>query len=176
LILTFMTRPRTVLRLALPPALSVLLLAAAGTLSPASAETYWTFRNDYEGTCLTASTTTGNVWGAACNDSLATRQWHWGNETYTDLQGKKYKRLVSRANGNCLTTDQKTLTNTVWTSRCGSGEQFWKADADVDKIENADGYELRSSSNGDALYTSPYRVVDLYDIEPERFIWWGAHS
>ncbi|QOV40930.1 hypothetical protein IM697_22670 [Streptomyces ferrugineus] len=169
-----MTSPRTVLRLTLPPALSALLLAVAGSLSTASAETYWTFRNDHEGTCLTSSTTTGNVWSATCNDSLATRRWYWTNDF--EYGGHRWGRLVSSANGDCLTSDYKTETNVVWTSNCGNGGwgQIWSGDSN--RLTNWLGPMLRTSANGDAVYTSPITVVDKYGIESTRFRWWGAHS
>ncbi|MHC3471899.1 hypothetical protein ACYF6T_24820 [Streptomyces sp. 7R007] len=169
-----MSSGRTTLRLTVPVGLAALTLVATGALTPASAATYWTFRNDYEGTCLTASGTTDSVWTAACDDSLASRNWYWSSDELTDINGVAFHRLVSKVNGKCLTTDQKTATNVVWTSTCGgSSGQFWRGS---DSLTNYDGDLLRSSSNGDAVYASPISVVNQYGIEPERFIWWGAHD
>ncbi|WP_225823097.1 hypothetical protein [Streptomyces naphthomycinicus] len=167
-----MNSPRTSLRVAVPMALSALVLSVAGSLSPASATTYWSYTNDYEGTCLTSSTSTDSVWTAACDDSLVTRNWYWGSETFTDWTGITYRRLVSRANGDCLTTDGKTNTNAVWTAPCGGArDQWWNAD--YREMYNANGNYLRSSGNGDAVYASPW---GLSGIEETRYKWYGAHS
>ncbi|MEU5095999.1 hypothetical protein [Streptomyces sp. NPDC020996] len=159
------------MRLTVPAGLAAVLLATGGTLSYASAAN-WTYTNDYEGSCLTASPTTDNVWSAPCNDSLATRNWHWGSVT-TDAFGYTFRRLVSNANGDCLTTDSKSLNNAVWTSPCGgSGQQFWNADDH--RIMNLYTDQLRTSDNGDAIYSSTAAVTDMIPIE--RFVWWGAHD
>ncbi|WP_458245837.1 hypothetical protein [Streptomyces sp. MAI_2237] len=163
---------RTSLRLSTPVGLAAVLLAAAGTLTPASAQTNWTYTNDYEGNCLVASPTTGNVWSGTCNDSLVTRNWHWGATTTTAF-GYTFRRLVSNANGDCLTTDWKSQNNAVWTSPCGgSGQQFWNADGH--RIMNTWGHQLRTSDNGDAVYSSTAEVTD--QIPPARFDWYGAHD
>lgn len=173
-IVAIMTSRRRTLRVTVPVGLSALMLAVAGSLSTASAETWWSYSNERTGACITSSTVSDKVWGGACNDALDTRNWAWGSETYTNVFGVN-RRFVSRANGECLTTDDKTDTNTVWTSPCGSaGGQWWNGDDRM--FQNANGNYLRTSSNGDALYTSPYSVVEDYGIEPSRFTWWGQHD
>jgi hypothetical protein len=159
-------------RVTLPVGLAALALSAAGTLSTASAATDWVYRNAYEGNCLTASTVTDNVWSGPCNQSPGT-YWFWGNERWDDYpNGRTYRRLVSSATGECLTTDQKTSTNAVWTSPCGSGngQQFWNAD--YSDLRNLDGDSLRTSANGDAVYSTPWGQGD---IEVARWTWNGTH-
>ncbi|MEV6765854.1 hypothetical protein AB0N16_35535 [Streptomyces sp. NPDC051105] len=105
---------------------------------------------------------------------LSSRNWYWGSEAFTNIAGETFHRLVSRANGDCLTTDQKTATNAVRTSPCGgSTGQWWDYG---EALTNYDSDMLRTSSNGDAVYSSPYSVVDQYGIEPGRFTWWGVHA
>jgi hypothetical protein len=160
------------LRVTLPVGLAALMLAVAGSMSTASAETYWVYKNAYEGNCLTASTTTDSVWSGSCNQSVGT-YWDWGSQTWTDYpSGRTYKRLVSRATGDCLTTDQKTTTNAVWMSPCGSGSghQFWNGDNNY--LDNLDGYSLRTSANGDAVYSTPWGQSG---IEVQRWTWNGTH-
>ncbi|MGV9347377.1 hypothetical protein ACWDSD_21650 [Streptomyces spiralis] len=167
-------KPSRTLRLTLPTALAALVLAVAGAMSTASATTYWTFMNDYEGNCLVSSTVSDKVWSDSCNDSLDTRNWYYGAESVTNVDGQVFRRLVSRANGDCLTTDNKTNANAVWMSPCGSaGGQFWSNDYHV--LENFNGNLLRTSANGDAVYTTSQYVADP-DIEPARYTWWGSHS
>ncbi|WP_033324262.1 hypothetical protein [Streptomyces yerevanensis] len=171
-----MTSRRASLRLVVPVGLASLVLAAAGTLTPASAATNWSYMNDYEGNCLASSTTTSNVWSATCNDSLSTRTWHWGATSYS-LGGHTWRRLVSNANGDCLSTafNSSALANPVWTSPCGRDvEQFWTGDGN--RLQSADDTFLRTSGNGDAVYADYYSVVSSHGIEPERFVWWGAHD
>jgi hypothetical protein len=157
---------------AVPTGLAALMIATAGVLSPASAATNWTYMNDYEGNCLVASSTTDSVWSGACNDSLATRRWHWGAQSTTAF-GYTFRRLVSNANGDCLTTDFKSANNAVWTSPCGSGGMQWW-NGDDNRLMNTYAHQLRSSANGDAVYSSTADVVG--QIEPERWVWWGAHD
>ncbi|MGQ4389111.1 hypothetical protein [Streptomyces sp. SAS_270] len=164
-----MSSRRTTLRLAVPAGLAALMLAVGGALSYASAAN-WTYRNDYEGNCLASSTTTDNVWSAPCDDSLVTRNWHWGAQTTTAF-GYTFRRLVSNANGDCLTTDFKTQNNAVWTSPCGSGGMQWW-NGDDNRLQNTWTHELRTSANGDAVYSS---TADAR-IEPERWVWRGAHD
>jgi hypothetical protein len=162
---------RTSLRLAVPAGATALLLAAGGTLSYASAAN-WTYMNDYEGNCLVASATTDKVWSDTCNDALSTRNWHWGSATQ-DGFGYTFRRLVSNANGDCLTTDWKSQNNAVWTSPCGgSGQQFWNGDDN--RLMNLWAHQLRTSDNGVAIYSSTAEVTDQIPIE--RFVWWGAHD
>ncbi|MET7497156.1 hypothetical protein [Streptomyces sp900116325] len=158
------------LRLAVPMGFAALMLTVAGSISPASAAiTYWSYANDYEGNCLASSTTTDNVWTATCDDGLSTRNWQWGS-SHTDSHGYQWRQLVSRANGHCLTTDNETQNNAVWTSPCGNApDQWWSGDNNG--LQNENGNHLRSSANGDAVYTSP-----PYLVEAERYVWWGAHS
>ncbi|WP_033321060.1 hypothetical protein [Streptomyces yerevanensis] len=155
------------LRVTLPVGLAALTLAVAGSMSTASAATYWVYKNAYEGNCLTASTTTGSAWSGPCNQSVGS-YWDWGSQTQTDIRGRTYKRLVSRATGDCLTTDKKTTTNAVWMSPCGSGSghQFWSGDNN--NLDNLDGYSLRTSDNGDAIYSTPWG-------QSERWVWNGTH-
>lgn len=157
--------------------LTALMLTVAGSMSTASATTYWTYRNDYEGNCLVSSTVSDSVWSDSCNDSLATRNWYWGASSYTrNYDGVVFRRLVSKANGDCLTTDAKTDVNAVWTSPCGNAPgQWWSGDGDHLECDTGlNGVFLRTSANGDSVYTTPY----LYQsgIEPQRWVWWGAHS
>lgn len=166
------------LRLTVPMGLAALMLTVAGSMSTASAATYWSYANDYEGQCLASSTTTDNVWSDTCNDSLATRNWYWGAESYVrNYDGIVFRRLVSKANGDCLTTDHKTDTNAVWMSPCGNAPgQFWSNDGHYLNcdIGVGGGVFLRTSANGDAVYTTPY--IGQPGIELERWTWWGAHS
>jgi hypothetical protein len=166
-----MTFWKTSRRLAVPAGLAALMLAAGGTLSYASAAN-WTYMNDYEGNCLISSTTSDDIKSGACNDSLSTRNWHWGTQTTTGF-GYTFRRLVSNANGDCLTTDFKSANNAVWASPCGSGGmQWWNGDGNM--LMNTYSHQLRSSANGDAVYSSTGDVVG--QIEPERWVWWGAHD
>ncbi|WP_159403768.1 RICIN domain-containing protein [Streptomyces sp. NRRL S-646] len=165
------------LRLAVPMGLAALMLTVAGSMSTASATTYWTYRNDYEGNCLVSSTASNSVWSDTCNDSLSTRNWYWGASSYTrNYDGLVFRRLVSKANGDCLTTDANTDTNAVWMSPCGNAPgQWWNANGNDLECDIGPGSEfLRTSANGDAVYTTPY----LYQngIDPQRYVWWGAHS
>ncbi|MFE0509515.1 hypothetical protein [Streptomyces sp. NPDC058964] len=165
------------LRLAVPMGLAALMLTVAGAMSTASATTYWTYMNDYEGACLVSSTVSDSVWSDTCNDSLATRNWYWGANSYTrSFDGKVFRRLVSKANGDCLTTDAHTSVNAVWTSPCGNAPgQWWSADGNqlLCDIGAGWGEYLRTSANGDAVY-----ATDLNEngIDPHRYVWWGAHS
>ncbi|MET7483301.1 hypothetical protein [Streptomyces sp. NPDC005538] len=161
------------LKLTLPVGLAALVLAVTGSMSTASATTYWVYKNSYEGNCLTASTVTDNVWSGSCDQSVGT-YWFWGSETWYDVSTQRtYRRLVSRGTGDCLTTDQKTNTNAVWMSPCGGGNgyQFWNAD--YDELRNLDGDELRTSANGDAVYSTPWGQSG---IELARWTWNGTHS
>lgn len=175
-IVAIMTSRRRHLRLTVPVGLSALLLTVAGSLSPASAATNWSYMNDYEGQCLASSTTTSNVWSASCDDSLSTRTWHWGATSYVNGQ-HTYRRLVSNANGDCLSTqfNSSATANPVWTSPCGRDvEQFWTGDGN--RLTSNDGTLLRTSANASAVYADFYDVVDTHGVEPERFVWWGAHD
>jgi hypothetical protein len=167
------------LRLTLPVMLAALMLSIAGSMSTASATTYWSYANDYEGTCLTSSPTTDNVWTSPCDDSLSIHNWYWGAQSYTrNFDGVVFRRLVSKANGDCLTTDQKTDTNAVWMSPCGNAPgQFWSNDGHYLNCDTpvGAGVFLRSSANGDAVYTTPY-IGEQPGIEIQRWTWWGAHS
>lgn len=66
------------LRVTLPMVLAALVLSVAGSLSTASATTYWRYQNSWEGNCLTASPTTANVWTTTCDESSANQNWWWG--------------------------------------------------------------------------------------------------
>jgi hypothetical protein len=161
------------LRLTVPMGLAALMLTVAGSMSPASATTYWVYQNAYEGNCLTASTSTESVWSGACNQGIGT-YWFWGSETWYDTYSQRtYRRLVSAANGECVTTDTKTDINAVWMSPCGSGSghQFWNAD--YNDLHNLDGNDLRTSANGDAVYSTPWGQSG---IETARWTWYGTHS
>lgn len=161
------------LRLTVPVGLAALLLTVAGSMSTAFARTDWVYKNAYEGNCLTASTVTDNVWSGPCNQGIGT-YWFWGSETWDDYpNGRTYRRLVSAATGDCLTTDQKTATNTLWMSPCGSGlgHQFWNAD--YSDLHNLNGDSLRTSANGDAVYSTPWGQDG---IEVARWTWNGTHS
>ncbi|MER5602588.1 RICIN domain-containing protein [Streptomyces sp. NPDC002265] len=164
---------RTV-RLALPMAFATLMLTIAGSMSNASAVAYWSYRNDWEGECLVASTVSDKVWSDTCNDQLPTRNWYWGSDSYT-LGGIVWRQLVSASNGLCLTTDAKTATNAVWMSGCGNAAgQWWSNDGDYLTCDIDGRVYLRTSDNGAAVYTTPTRSQS--GIEPERWRWWGAHS
>lgn len=159
------------LRVTLPMVLAALVLSVAGSLSTASATTYWRYQNSWEGNCLTASPTTANVWTTTCDESSANQNWWWG-ESYTDPRGYTFRRLISRVNGHCLTTDAKSQNNAVWTSPCGNApDQWWNADNNW--LWNLNAKYLRSSGNGDAVYTTePY----LDGVEVPRYEWWGFHN
>ncbi|MFF4549255.1 hypothetical protein [Streptomyces sp. NPDC001435] len=164
-------KPLKTLRLTVPMGLAALMLTVAGSLSTASAATDWTYKNAYEGNCLTASTVTDRVWSGSCNQSPGT-YWNWGGETWQDYpSGRTYRRLVSAATGQCLTTDTKSATNALWMSACGNGpDQFWNAD--YDDLRNLDGNLLRTSANGDAVYSTPWGQDG---IETSRWTWYGTH-
>lgn len=155
--------------------LATLMLTVAGSLSTASAATNWTYMNDAEGNCLASSPTTSNVWSATCNDSLSTRNWHWGPDSYTrNYDGRVFRRLISNANGNCLTTDAKTATNAVWTSACGNAPgQWWSGDGNMLECDTVLSEFLRTSDSGDAVYATEYGQSG---IDLSRWRWWGAHS
>lgn len=166
------------LRLTVPMGLAALVLTVAGSMSTASATTYWSYSNDYEGQCLVSSTVSDKVWSDTCNDGLSTRNWYWGSDSYTrNYDGTVFRRLVSKANGMCLTTDSKTATNAVWMSACGNAPgQWWSGDdhyLECDFISGA-GVFLRTSGNGAAVYTTNY--IGEGGIDPARWVWWGAHS
>ncbi|MFF4835480.1 hypothetical protein [Streptomyces sp. NPDC001315] len=162
------------LRLTLPVGLAALMLTAAGSMSTASAATHWVYRNAYENNCLTASTVTDNVWSGPCNEGPGT-YWYWGSESTTDYFGVTFHRLVSLATGDCLTTDAKTDTNAVWMSPCGSApNQWWNGDGNNLETDSVwGGNYLRTSANGDAVYTTPYTQAG---IEPARWTWYGTHN
>ncbi|WP_189192601.1 hypothetical protein [Streptomyces albiflavescens] len=170
-----MTSRRASLRLALSTGLATFMLTIAGTLSPASAATTdWMYNNDFGQPCLTSSTASSNIWVQySCSGNGGTL-WHWGSES-NQWQGHTMRRLVSNANGDCLTTDVGAETNDVYAAPCGGGRsgQFWTADND--HIQNQNGNYLRTSDSGDGVYTSPYSVVDKYGINSTRFVWWGFH-
>lgn len=163
------------LRLTVPMGLAALMLTVAGSMSPASATTYWSYMNDHEGNCLTSSTVSDSVWSDTCNDSLNTRNWYWGSYS-VDIDGHTWRQLVSKANGGCLSTDNKTLANAVWAGDCGSNAALlWSADGN--RIRNyLYGTYLRTSDNGNAVYVSPLSVINSNGIDASAFVWWGAHS
>ncbi|KPI27034.1 RICIN domain-containing protein [Streptomyces sp. NPDC048253] len=166
------------LRLTVPMGLAALVLTVAGSMSTASATTYWSYSNDYEGQCLVSSTVSDKVWSDTCNDGLSTRNWYWGSDSYTrNYDGTVFRRLVSKANGMCLTTDSKTATNAVWMSACGNAPgQWWSGDDDYLECDfiSGTGVFLRTSANGAAVYTTNY--IGEGGIDPARWVWWGAHS
>ena len=165
------------LRLAVSMGLAALILTVAGSMSTASATTYWSYRNDYEGQCLVSSTASNKVWSDTCDDSLATRNWYWGPDSYTrNFDQTVFRRLVSKANGLCLTTDSETATNAVWMSPCGNAPgQWWSGDGNELNcdIGVGAGQFLRTSDNGAAVYATEYGQSG---IDPSRWVWWGAHS
>jgi hypothetical protein len=56
-------------------------------------------------------------------------------------------------------------------SACGNGpDQFWNAD--YDDLRNLDGNLLRTSANGDAVYSTPWGQDG---IETSRWTWYGTH-
>ncbi|MFF5005017.1 hypothetical protein ACFY3G_19600 [Streptomyces phaeochromogenes] len=169
-----MTSRRTSLRLGLSMGLSALLLAVAGALTPAAAATNWSYWNDFGQPCLRSSTASTNVWvSTTCPDNSSV-WWHWGTES-NQWGGHTMRRLVSNANGGCLTTDVGAETNAVRTEPCGNRSgQFWTADGDY--FRNQNGNYLRTSPSGDGVYTSPWSVIADYNIDITRFVWWGLNS
>lgn len=151
------------------------MLAIAGALTPASAAgASWMYYNGYAAPCLTSSTASNNVWVQySCRD-IGAMTWHWGSES-NQWDGHTMRRLVSDASGDCLTTDVGAETNDVYTAPCGNGRsgQFWTADNE--QIQNQNGNYLRTSDSGagTSVYTSPYSVVFEYNIDPDRFVWFG---
>ncbi|MEU6347404.1 hypothetical protein ABZ883_41475 [Streptomyces sp. NPDC046977] len=174
------------LRVTLPLALAAFTLAVTGSLSTASATTYWSFRNGHMDACLVTSPSTDSVWWDTCNDSLATRNYYYGQEAY-DADGHTMRRLVSRANGDCLTTALGSNTNAVWMALCGSDpNQFWTNDGNYlssDWLEvpppGGGGLKthfvyLRTSDNGKNVYTTP--DIGQPGIDIAQWKWYGAHS
>ena len=176
-----MTLRRRTLSVTVPIGLSALMLTVAGSLSTASAATNWQYQNEHEGTCLASSPTTSSVWTASCNGTFSWVSWHWGAQSYTSWDGHVMRRLVSNANGGCLTTnlDGNSTANAVWTEPCGHAvPQFWTGDDNRLKNDIGQGrwLGLRTSDNGSAVYTDYYSVVDSHNIDPSSFVWWGVHD
>ncbi|MFF4902443.1 hypothetical protein [Streptomyces sp. NPDC001068] len=160
------------LKVTLPVMLATLMLSIAGSMSTASAATtYWTYEDRFEDNCLAASPITSNVWSDDCSSTVIhVYDWYWGNGFQT-VDGVTYRALISRANDKCLTTDNKTSNNALWTSTCDGGDQWWNGD--FNNLRNLNGNYLRTSGNGNAVYASPYYV----GVEFDRFYWEGyRHS
>jgi hypothetical protein len=152
-------------RAALVAATAALLLAGSGALSTSSAAsaTLWTFKNQANGKCLTASST-GRVWVASCNGSSSQR-WDWVGPTNDWLK--------NAATGQCLTTDYETHRNAVWTTTCReSSAERWMYYSNSLFTYPA-GTDLRTSPSGSAaVYT-----VDAWDDAPLSYsTWTGSHT
>ncbi|MFE2586385.1 hypothetical protein [Streptomyces sp. NPDC059378] len=142
-------------KLALSLGTAAFMLSMAGALTPASAAgADWIFysgRNNAK--CLNGSTASDRVWAGACG-SGAGPLWHWGTESQ-QWNGHKMMRLVSNANGGCLTTDSGASKNDVYNAPCGNGRsgQFWTADGKF--LQNQNHSYLAYFNDGDGVYTIP---------------------
>jgi hypothetical protein len=144
---------------------TALLVALSGALSTSSAAsaTLWTFRNHGNGKCLTASSS-GSVWVASCNGSSSQR-WDW--------VGPYNNWLKNAATGQCLTTDDLSQRNAVWTTRCSTGyaEDFMYYN---NYLVATDYYAyLRTSDSGSsAVYSTGY----LSQTPRAYYQWTGSHN
>ncbi|GAA5183095.1 hypothetical protein GCM10023322_21540 [Rugosimonospora acidiphila] len=162
-------RLRTLLRnrLSMTAALAVVAMGALSLpAAPASAAPiYWSFRNTFTGKCLTAGVSngrTGKAYVATCTYG-ASQEWDWVNGVKGD------EELRSKATGLCLDTDNKSATNTVWTSSCGlfsDGEYY------------SYSHDLRSDL-GTHLRTDPHDASAVYATRSKAtdgayFAWTGS--
>ncbi|MFF2385673.1 hypothetical protein [Streptomyces sp. NPDC058108] len=149
-----MTFRRTSKRLALSVGAAAFMLSMAGALTPASAAgADWVFFPDADnGKCLLGSTASNNAWVGTDCGAGAGPLWHWGTES-NQWEGHSMKRLVSNANGGCLTTDSGATKNDVYVAPCGNGRsgQFWTADGKY--MQNQNHSYLSFSGVGAAIYT-----------------------
>ncbi|MFJ9631716.1 hypothetical protein ACIQPR_34425 [Streptomyces sp. NPDC091280] len=148
-----MTSRKASKRLALPMGIAAFTLSVAGALTPASAAgADWVFYSGADNLkCLHGSTASDRVWVEECG-SGAGPLWHWGTES-NQWDGHTMKRLVSNANGGCLTTDSGSASNDVYAAPCGNGRsgQFWTADGKY--LQNQNHSYLSFSGSGAAVYT-----------------------
>ncbi|SDM98875.1 Cytolethal distending toxin A/C domain-containing protein [Streptomyces sp. cf386] len=158
------------LRLATVTALSTLAVGA-GMIFPSSAQaaTYWTFKNERFGTCLTAGDS-GTAYATLCQ-GWNRQQWDWVG----DGPGN-FMQLKNRETGKCLVTDNKSDVNAVWLGTCNAvNGQWWYYAADTQGIFNNlggpnDGH-LRTSNNPDAVY-----ATDAGQEPASYYTWTGTHN
>jgi hypothetical protein len=147
------------------------LVAGAGLMFPSSAQaaTYWTFKNERFGTCLTAGDS-GSAYATLCQ-GWNRQQWDWVG----DGPGS-YMQLKNRETGKCLVSDNKSDTNAVWMGTCSAvNGQWWYYDAATKGIWNNLGFggdgHLRTSRVKDAVYaTDRDQEADSY------YNWTGTTS
>jgi hypothetical protein len=162
-------------RATLGAALAALFLAVAGTLSRASAATtatYWTFRSDYNGNCLTGSATTSRVWTSPC-DGGPSQQWDWVGTGRT-YQNSTYHMLKNRHSGECLMTDFASDRNAVWQSACDGNETglWWSNDVPYQLDVLSSNNSLRISPASSAVYSSDWYVDEYgYGIPSSTHNW-----
>jgi hypothetical protein len=159
-----MRTPAWAKRSAVVAASAAMVLGITGSLTTASAATYWTFKNDANNKCLTASSETAAVWVADCTGG-SNQQWDFINTN------NGHSQLKNRADGKCLATDYKSDTNSVWTGTCNQNAQgqAWTYNASAHSIRSSFLTYLRTSpSGGNAVYTdiSP-------DIDAKYYDWFG---
>jgi hypothetical protein len=141
-------------RLALAMGTAAFMLSVAGALTPASAAgADWMFYSGADNLkCLLGSTASDRAWVDTDCGAGAGPLWHWGTES-NQWDGHTMKRLVSNANGGCLTTDSGAAQNDVYVAPCGNGRsgQFWTADGKY--MQNQNHSYLSFSGVGAAIYT-----------------------
>ncbi|MGW0768422.1 RICIN domain-containing protein [Streptomyces sp. NPDC002676] len=157
------------LRLAAVSALGTLAVGA-GLVFPASAQaaTYWTFQNERFGTCLTAGDA-GSAYATTCQGSNR-QKWDWVGTGHNG-----YHQLKNAETGKCLMTDDKTQTNAVWMSDCGTGAagQWWYYDGSSKVLFNelglVDDFYLRTSDVKDAVYST-----NINQVSSSYYHWSGT--
>ncbi|WP_052849600.1 RICIN domain-containing protein [Streptomyces avicenniae] len=167
-----MTPPSRRGRPAFVAAFAALLLVCSGALSTANAApTYWTFKSQGNGKCLTASSSS-SVWVASCSGATS-QQWDWVGPGVG-----AYHQLKNRATGQCLRTDGRTARNAVWTTVCdhyqGEG-QHWSYQSGV-LFTYSYNTQLRTTPSGTAaVYTSDMTSA-TDDIPLAHYEWRGTHN
>ncbi|WP_052852883.1 RICIN domain-containing protein [Streptomyces avicenniae] len=100
-------------------ALAVAFVGASAPLSTASApstasgiNTHWRFTNEATGDCLAGEASGAVTLNGPCN--RVKHEWDW----ITSDAWEGGNLLMNAETGLCLTTDNKTSLNAVWTSTC----------------------------------------------------------
>ncbi|WP_345631642.1 RICIN domain-containing protein [Rugosimonospora acidiphila] len=165
---------RTLLRkrVSLVAALATAAIGATLSLSasPASAATtYWNFRNDATGKCITAGVSSGSsVWADTCTYGNS-QDWSWVKTSYTD----GFKLLKSRSSGKCLHYSFGLANSTMWQAPCDTNspsEMFYYVGATHSLLSEADYWDVTMDpSSAKGVYVKALPAGGKYSY------WTGSH-